>query len=604
MAADRLERRLFIWLGLTSLAGWALFTGYTLIFSRYGLHDDEGYLMMTVKNFLSGDVLYDEVYTQYGPAYYTLQWIFHSLTSLSVTHDVTRLTTLVVWTSTSMVSAFLVRRLTYSDTASVIALGVIFLGLSPTVAEPGHPQDICGFFIACVLLSATFLGRDSPPVKALVLIAILLGLLFFTKINLGIFLGLAISIGVVCFLRQAIVQRLLLTVLVLGSIALPYVLFYPYFHLGWLEFSVVSSLSLVSIVVVESRNDHSPIFKLSSAAIMGGTFFAVLATVTVFILLKGTTPAAFINGVFVQNLRFGKLFYQPAPIHPLAIYWAVLSLGTALAAWTISKRYSKFIPWLQIAFGSVTIGFTLLSFFVPNYRYVVLNFSVPFVWLIVLPRDNDKARPNFPRLILALAAVLLTFQVFPISGTQVDYANYAPILVGVIVLSDGWRRLGERTSIVFKKVALGVACVVFISAGFVSYRPYASGVPVNLPGFSLARLPRADAINLVSVTTEVRSECTALFSMPGQMSFNLWTGIDTPTKSNATAWMTLLDEQRQRDIQAVLESSARPCVIYQEKLTHDGLRDIDIRSIELARYILDNFEPRHQYGDFILLMKK
>jgi hypothetical protein len=92
--------------------------------------------------------------------------------------------------------------------------------------------------------------------------------------------------------------------------------------------------------------------------------------------------------------------------------------------------------------------------------------------------------------------------------------------------------------------------------------------------------------------------------MPGQMSFNFWTGIEPPTKSNATAWMTLLDEKRQRDIQMVLESSVHPCVIYQEKLTRDGLRNKDIRSIILARYILDNFEPRHQYGDFILLMKK
>jgi hypothetical protein len=205
---------------------------------------------------------------------------------------------------------------------------------------------------------------------------------------------------------------------------------------------------------------------------------------------------------------------------------------------------------------------------------------------------------------LALAAVLLTFQVFPISGTQVDYANYAPILVGVIAMSDGWLQLGEGTSILLKRLTLAAACVVFGFASFVSFETYNAGISVDLPGFSRARLPRTDASNIMSITSEVRLRCDSLFSMPGQLSFNLWTGIDTPTKSNATAWMTLLDEQRQQDIQAVLESSAHPCVIYQKKLTRDGLREKDIRSIALARYILDSFEPRNQYGDYILLMKK
>src|SRR6478735_4789750 len=45
---------------------------YSIMFRRYEEFDDEGYMMVTIKHFLDGWPLYDEVLTGYGPAYFLL----------------------------------------------------------------------------------------------------------------------------------------------------------------------------------------------------------------------------------------------------------------------------------------------------------------------------------------------------------------------------------------------------------------------------------------------------------------------------------------------------------------------------------------------------
>lgn len=91
---------------------WALLTGYYRMFSVFSGFDDEGYLMMSVKQFLNGDALYVEIWTLYGPAYYLYKWFVHGLLNLPITHDVTKFTTLLMWTLISLLGGLVARRLT------------------------------------------------------------------------------------------------------------------------------------------------------------------------------------------------------------------------------------------------------------------------------------------------------------------------------------------------------------------------------------------------------------------------------------------------------------------------------------------------------------
>ena len=60
--------RRFWQLSLGLVLGVALLaTAYLLINTTFMFYDDEGYLLLTYKNFIAGARLYDDIFTQYGP---------------------------------------------------------------------------------------------------------------------------------------------------------------------------------------------------------------------------------------------------------------------------------------------------------------------------------------------------------------------------------------------------------------------------------------------------------------------------------------------------------------------------------------------------------
>jgi len=590
------------------VAIWASVTGYYLIFSNFAIYQDDGYLMMTVKNFVEGGALYDEVYTQYGPAYYLIQWTIHSLLSLPITQDVVRLTSLVIWILTSIVCGLLILRLTRSTVFGAIGFAVSFLALSAMVAEPGHPQDICGLLIVITLFLFVDLENERSRRLKLVLIGVSLAIIVLTKINLGVFLGLAAAITFSAYSRDRTIEKLASTLFVALALALPFIMFSKWFAIGWFGFSIITSLSLAGIVLMAEHARREPILTTYDHLVSATGFVASAALIIVCVMAKGSSLQQLVNGIFLQNLRFGDLFYQPAPTHFLGVYWAVLGFATAFAFGylKIGAGASNTVALLKVGFGFCVVGSSLLTFFVPNYVYLILNFGLPFLWLLLLD-TRDIRRDGPPRLLLATAGVLLTFQVFPIAGTHLAYANLLPTIAALFVLRDGILTLLENRKAVLERIvrviAVGVATVLFLSATYIARKEYLSHTALDLPGSTRLRLPQEQVEQFTALDNFARETCSTLFSMPGLFNFNFWSGVDTPTKDNATAWMTLLDERRQNAIQVALEQSPRPCVIYNKQLTNNGLRSTPIIAIPLANYILENFHEQRRFGDYIFLTK-
>ena len=76
----------------TVLGGiWA----YDRIFTGFSNWDDEGSIMLSVKQYLGGLKLYDQVWSGYGPVYYFYNWLLRSITATPVTHDVVRMSSLL-----------------------------------------------------------------------------------------------------------------------------------------------------------------------------------------------------------------------------------------------------------------------------------------------------------------------------------------------------------------------------------------------------------------------------------------------------------------------------------------------------------------------------
>ena len=168
----------------------AWFHGH-LGFSSY---DDEGYVMMSVRAFLDGNRLYDEVYTQYGPFYYLSHAPYYSQAALGLSHDSVRLETIVFWAATGAACAVVALRSGGETAGAAVAFALAMVALQTCAKEAGHPQGLCGLLIVLALLTSTFIAPGRRV--AVVLLGLLVAALSMTKINLGVFVGAAVLLPV------------------------------------------------------------------------------------------------------------------------------------------------------------------------------------------------------------------------------------------------------------------------------------------------------------------------------------------------------------------------------------------------------------------------
>src|SRR6266567_4620692 len=201
--ADTAARTSKRWL----LAGAALlFLGvaatyaFYIVFSRQ-MSPDEGYLMITVQSFIEGNPLYDSVFTHYGPFYYAYEWIIHRLLSIPLTVDATRLLCLFHWLTAATLLGFAARNMTRSALTGVFVFTQATIHLTAIASEPGHPQELIVVLLALGTLVAT---RDLKRSRLFEMAAIVTAGLLFTKINIGMFSGLALLLAMHCHSSRSV----------------------------------------------------------------------------------------------------------------------------------------------------------------------------------------------------------------------------------------------------------------------------------------------------------------------------------------------------------------------------------------------------------------
>src|SRR5438105_3561410 len=72
---------------------------YALVLVRpyYAYYDDEGFMLMTLRQYIGGASLYDKMYTEYGPFYYVIHANLFTFAGWAVNHDQLRLLTVTLW---------------------------------------------------------------------------------------------------------------------------------------------------------------------------------------------------------------------------------------------------------------------------------------------------------------------------------------------------------------------------------------------------------------------------------------------------------------------------------------------------------------------------
>lgn len=567
-------KRALSWTGVVALAGAAALAGYWLLFTTFMVYDDEGYVLLSLRNFSLHGALYDQVYTQYGPFPYLLYDALHRLLGFEFTNTTGRLITLVNWLGTAAVCAVLVGRQTRSALWSMFTLAGVFTYLWVMINEPVHPGGLIALLVAVGVLLGAEAWQAGRPERFAMLTALIGVALALTKINVGVFFLGASFLWLALNTAPARVARNLTWLAAIGCAALPVLLMSHLWSEDWVRiFALVFAGGTLGLLLA-CRQVAQPVVGFRAWGWFAGAGAIMTIFVAGLILMRGTTPGGLLHGVLLEPLR------HPG-VYNFAMNWrigtTVLAVGLlALAAWATRSGWTARPAFRQaVAAGRLVAGacflaspLTLISTSLAAWG---MTYGITVAWLFVQPVREDDDH-GAVRGWVALALVFQFLHAYPVSGSQMNWGTYLFVPLLALGLHDAgpvyadW--LGRRWRLLRPAAAgliLTVSLVMVQKLWAIGQGRFESNDPrLELPGAEGIRLP-ADTVTALHVLNEnLQAHAGMVFSLPGTYSVNLWTGHPTPTLANATHWFSLLNEEQQQAIIRQLDADPRAAVVLQK----------------------------------------
>lgn len=614
--------RAWQWL-LWSALGLAMAgTAYLLVFTTFMFYDDEGYVLLTLRDYLAGGRLYDEIFTQYGPWPYLYHQIVTGVTQLPLTHTLGRYLTVLHWVAAAGFCGAVAARLTGRTVAAVVATLTSFGLLWQMLSEPSHPGSlICLVAGLAVLLATGLPGARRPMVLAAACGALAAGL-FLTKINVGLLFIAGAGCAALRFTSlPGRWQRPAGIAGSLGLVALPWLLMAGKIADPWvLVFAVQFSLGGAGLLWVTpaSWTDRSFSPRQWGAAVTG--FGLTTVIVCGIVCWHGTSLGALLQVVLVNPLRHPTNFmigftWIPS-VWPVAI---IAWLLTARAGWEL-RRHGGVSPGMRGGIISVRLaGLLIFGIHAIDWltifgvgRFIV--FCLPLLPLFVVPlTSREKVEP--PRLLTGwLAAFLAMPQVlhsYPIAGSQMGWGTFLLVPLFVAGLHETWRSpAGWLPRGRCWITGAGWAALLAVNGwqlwllGSNGWDRYRTSRPLDLPGAKDIRIPGPARLAARTLTLNANVHADVLFSRPGMFSYNLWSGVPTPTSQNATHWFWLLDEGAQRRILQRLQDVPRSAVITNRSL-EDFLVKVNVPMRgPLQNHIQGAYQPLFTLNDFTFFVPR
>ena len=601
----RIGRILVLVFGTATLAVIA----YWMLFTTFMSHDDEGYVLISLRNYCTYGGLYAKVYSQYGPFLYFIHDLGHRLLHYEFTNTNGRLITLIFWAGAAVACAHLVWRHTRSVALSLFTAGLTFFHLWLMVSEPIHPGGLIAFLVAL----GAWWGASQIEKGAMRSLAITAGVIgaamLLTKINVGIFYFAAAGAWFAIQLRdfnQAKITGAIATALL---ILLPFALMRSEFGEPWVRTfataSAVASAAMMMVTWIERR----PLTAWNHAG-WGATAAFLFGTVVILIVcLRGTTITEMINGVLLEPLRQPSVYHYPPDWKPGTRIVCGISLLLAICAW---KYRGPLLNWILVVIRLLLITeFSLAS--VEALRFTghssTMSYMVPFAWIFVLRLAPDEKgdRPNVASWI-GLLLVLQYLHAYPVAGSQIAWGTFLIVPVMALGLDDTRRFLDQQkrllASVSISLVFPAIAIFATARLGEIGWHRYKESRPLGLPGAENIRVPEEFASTLRILSLNAAAHGDMLFSLPGMFSFNGWTDLPTPTLNNTTHWFSLLKQKQQDEIAAAIGRSHRPVLIIHRGLL-EFLTDSNfvVRST-LNDYLKQTFTPVFKLGKYEFLVHK
>jgi hypothetical protein len=613
----------------------ALAAAYFSIFSEFATYDDEGTLLVTLKAFTQGHVLYRDVYSEYGPFYYEVFGGLFALTGKAVTTDASRTIVCFVWVGTSLLYGVAAQRLTGRLALGVIAAAAAFASLGVLASEPMHPQGLCALLLAAFTLLAT-LRPGRRPLLGGAAAGALLGALVMTKVNLGAFAIAAVILAAVLSIESLRRHRWLVALVCLGMLAMPFAVLVRDLNEAWVrELLLIELLAIAAILVAATpfapaRNrdgEERPLLRWLLGAAAGLLVAAIAILVAIF--LTGLSPADVWKGMVTEALRVRDVLISPLPYPRAAVDWAVAALAASFLVVRLRPSAAagpSLWPGLLRAGAGVAILLVvthIAPFSVgPNAENPVVV-PMALAWVAAIPPAGvvEPAARRFLRILLPALAVAETLQVYPVAGSQMGIAATTFVPVAALCLFDaltelnGWsesrgsRAIG-RLAIVVAILATALAAQLTLDAvlrpGLTAAVTYRHDLePLPFPGATTLRLP-AERVEVYAGLVDLlhRHRCTTFVGYPNLDSLYLWSGIEPPPPRPPGAWMKALTAAQQQRAVDAMKASPRPCAIRSDVLAEAWLHGEPPPETPLVEYIFNGFRPVATVGEFSFLLPK
>jgi hypothetical protein len=616
--------------GLVALA--AAFTAFFILFNQFAFYDDEGTLLIAVRAFADGQVLYRDIYAAYGPFFFDVFGGFFALTGIAVTNDASRLVVGVVWVASSVGFGVAAQRLSGRLLLGIAATIVAFGVLGVLSAEPMHPQVAIAPLVAAITLMIAF-GPTGRVAWAGAATGALLGCLILTKVNVGGYAAIAAAAAAVLTWEPLQSRRWLRWPAIAGLLVLPFVIMLPDLREDWVrELAAVELLALAAVTIAAYTARPSPgeasraLSRWLLGALAGGV--AALVAILALLVLTGPSVSQAYDGIVTQGLKLRSAFMIPLEVPTAAVDWGIFAVAAAgLAVWLRRADGGSPTVWpgaFRVAAG-LAIWFTVAGVgpfsFGPGGNYIILPMALAWVAALAPAGSAESPLRRYARVFLPLLAVGQTLQVYPVAGSQIRIAAVAFVAVGAVCLADGigqlraWSAASGWEAPRFEAAATvaGLALAALFgyhsiastaATGVIAYR---DNPELNLPGARLLHIAQPqneEYARLVELMHEHR--CTAFIGFPNLDSLYIWSGIEPPKPNPPGAWPILLPLDQQQRVVDEMKASPRPCA-----MRNDGLAEgawlhgaPPNESDPLVHYIFNDFNQVAEVGEFKFMVAK
>ena len=546
-----------------------------MMFSRFMLYDDEGYVLFSLRNFAEHGALYRDVYSQYGPLPY-VAYSALSLLGAPLNHITGRLVTIAAWSGAALFAGAIVWRTTRSYVTVAATIAAEFIYLWVMVSEPSHPGGLIAVMVAALAAMGARLLHQQHAVRWAVLTAAFVSALVLTKINVGAFAAISAGAFVLLNFAHPRVQRLAPWLVAAGFVLLPFALMRPLLHAPWVQtYALIYAVSGAAVAGAAAMSRRG-LFGAREirAGVLGGA--AVLLVVAGVIFARGSSPGDLLQGVALGPLRHPVSFSLVFKWAPGALAFAGVSGVLFLVCQGLRRARRPSTADTIVAAGrllaALGLAATLLRFPAISADNLVLAFGASCLWFFAWPLGANAGMDSPARVWIVLLLLGQFLHPFPVPGSQIAWGTFLALPVAAIGAWEAARWLASRVGRDAARLrAWSVLPRVLIGAlaGWLGWqlaqigRQYFDGRTLALPGAEPIRLPDQSTARYQILSFNALAHADVLFSLPGMFSFNLWTGLPAPTLANVTHWFSLLSPAQQQAIIGQLEERRRAVVIVE-----------------------------------------